>query len=104
VSGVIALTLSPMMASKLLKPHQAAGRFGLFLDRMFDGIRRRYERRLDRTLNYRPVTILVLVGVVAAVGIMYTTSQHELAPEEDQGILLTSSRRRRPPISTTWSR
>jgi multidrug efflux pump len=87
VSGVIALTLSPMMASKLLKPHQAAGWFGRFLDRMFDGIRRRYERRLNRTLNYRPVTLLILVGVVAAVGIMYTTSQHELAPEEDQGIL-----------------
>jgi multidrug efflux pump len=88
VSGIIALTLSPMMASKLLKPqHAGSGRFARFLDRMFDAIRRRYQRRLNRTLNYRPVTLLIVAGVMAAVGIMYVTSQKELAPEEDQGIL-----------------
>ena len=87
VSGVIALTLSPMMASLLLKPHTSSGAFNRFLDRVFDGVRRRYERRLHRTLDRRPVTVLTLAGVIAAVGIMYTTSQKELAPEEDQGIL-----------------
>ena len=87
VSGIIALTLSPMMASKLLKPHQSAGRFNRFLDRIFDGLRRRYQRRLNRTLNHRPVTLVVLAGVMAATAIMYLTSQQELAPEEDQGIL-----------------
>ena len=87
VSGVIALTLSPMMASKLLKHDQSSGRFVRFLDRTFDGLRRRYERRLHRTLNFRPVTLLILAGVIAATGIMYVTTQKELAPEEDQGIL-----------------
>jgi multidrug efflux pump len=87
VSGIIALTLSPMMASLLLKPHTSSGRFNRFLDRIFDSIRRRYERRLSRTLNYRPVTLLIVAGVMAAVGVMYVTSQKELAPEEDQGIL-----------------
>ena len=87
VSGIIALTLSPMMASLLLKADHSSGRFGRFLDRTFEGLKRRYERSLDRTLNHRPVTILILVGVIAAVGIMYTTAQKELAPEEDQGIL-----------------
>ena len=87
VSGIIALTLSPMMASLLLKPHTSSGRFNRFLDRVFDGVRRRYERRLTRTLSRRPVTLLILAGVMVAVGIMYTTSQKELAPEEDQGIL-----------------
>jgi multidrug efflux pump len=87
VSGVIALTLSPMMASKLLKHDQSSGRFVRFLDRTFDGLRRRYERRLHRTLNFRPVTLLILFGVIAATGIMYVTTQKELAPEEDQGIL-----------------
>ena len=87
VSGIIALTLSPMMASKLLQPHQASSRFGRFLDRTFDGLRRRYEHRLHRTLDARPVTLLILCGVIVAVGILYTTSQKELAPEEDQGIL-----------------
>ena len=88
VSGVIALTLSPMMASKLLKDgHTGGGRFVQFLDRSFDRIRDRYRKRLHRTLNYRPVTLLILAGVMAATGIMYISSQSELAPEEDQGIL-----------------
>jgi hydrophobe/amphiphile efflux-1 (HAE1) family protein len=88
VSGIIALTLSPMMASKLLKgSHSGGGRFVRFLDRTFDRIRERYRRRLHRTLNYRPVTLLILVGVMAATAIMYMSSQSELAPEEDQGIL-----------------
>ncbi len=87
VSGIIALTLSPMMASKLLKHDQSSGRFVRFLDRTFEGLKRRYQRRLNRTLNYRPVTLLILVGVIAAVGIMYVAAQKELAPEEDQGIL-----------------
>jgi hydrophobe/amphiphile efflux-1 (HAE1) family protein len=87
VSGVIALTLSPMMASKLLKHEQSSGRFVRFLDRTFDSLRGRYERRLHRTLNFRPVTLLILAGVIVATGIMYVTTQKELAPEEDQGIL-----------------
>jgi multidrug efflux pump len=87
VSGVVALTLSPMMASKLLKADHSSGRFVRFLDRTFDRVRQRYAHRLNRTLDYRPVTILILVGVIAAVGIMYTAAQKELAPEEDQGIL-----------------
>ena len=91
VSGVIALTLSPMMCSRLLKAHNGGGggRFTRFLDRMFDGLKQRYQRRLHGTLNYRPVTLLVLVGVIAATGLMYMTTQKELAPEEDQGILFT---------------
>ena len=58
-----------------------------FLDRAFEGLKRRYQRRLSRTLNYRPVTVLVVLGTIAATGLMYTTAQKELAPEEDQGIL-----------------
>ena len=58
-----------------------------FLDRTFERLKHRYQRRLGRTLNYRPVTLLVLVGVIAATVLMYATAQKELAPEEDQGIL-----------------
>ncbi len=91
VSGVIALTLSPMMCSRLLQVQHVdrGGRFTRFLDRMFQALKRRYQRRLSRTLNYRPVTLLILVGVLAATGLMYMTTQKELAPEEDQGILFT---------------
>jgi multidrug efflux pump len=89
VSGIIALTLSPMMASKLLKPHEGSGRLGRLIDRVFAAIRRRYERRLGRTLSRRPVTLLVLGSVMVATAIMYTTTQRELAPQEDQGILFS---------------
>ncbi|MBK5196673.1 MAG: multidrug efflux RND transporter permease subunit [Methyloceanibacter sp.] len=92
VSGIIAVTLSPMMCSKLLKAeseHDKPGWLTRHLDRLFEGLKRRYQRRLHGTLNYRPVTVLVLAGVIAATGLMYMTTQKELAPEEDQGILFT---------------
>ena len=91
VSGVVAITLSPMMCSKLLKSKRAGGGGGLtdWLDRRFESLKQRYQRRLHGTLKYRPVTILVLAGVIAATGLMYMTTQRELAPEEDQGILFT---------------
>ncbi len=98
VSGFIALTLSPMMCSKLLRPHERhlpgggrKGRRGMveFLDDAFEGLRRRYERLLHRTLNFRALTILILVGVLALTGLLYVTTPRELAPEEDQGLILT---------------
>ena len=92
VSGIVALTLSPMMCSKLLKaqtPGEGATGFTGWLDRRFEGLKNRYRRRLNRTLKYRPVTVLVLVGIVVVTGILYMTSQKELAPEEDQGILFS---------------
>jgi hydrophobe/amphiphile efflux-1 (HAE1) family protein len=90
VSGVIALTLSPMMCSLLLKPHAPGkgGRFVAFLDRLFERLRQRFETRLHRTLNFRAMTVVILLGVVALTGVLYQSTPHELAPEEDQGILL----------------
>ena len=90
VSGIIALTLSPMMCSRLLKHEQGAeeGRFVRFLDNMFAGLRRRYQRRLHATLNFRALTLLILAGVLVLTGIMYVTTPKELAPEEDQGFIL----------------
>jgi hydrophobe/amphiphile efflux-1 (HAE1) family protein len=90
VSGFIALTLSPMMCSRLLKPRSegGGGRFVEFLDRLFEGLRVRYERMLDRSLRFRALTLLVLAGVLVLTGIMYQSTPKELAPEEDQGVLL----------------
>jgi hydrophobe/amphiphile efflux-1 (HAE1) family protein len=87
VSGVIALTLSPMMCSVLLKQQQNQGGMVQFLDRLFDRLRRRYERRLHKTLNFRALTLLILVGVIGLTGIMYASTPKELAPEEDQSVL-----------------
>ena len=89
VSGFIALTLSPMMCSKLLRHDAEQGWFGRFVDRSFDRLRGAYRRRLHSTLNFRALTLLILVGVLALTGVMYASTPRELAPEEDQGILLS---------------
>src|SRR5690606_38927037 len=89
VSGVIALTLSPMMCSKLLKPTSEQGRFVRFLDRLFDRLKDRFQHRLHRTLEFRAMTVLILVAVMAMTALLYVTTPQELAPEEDQGIVFT---------------
>ncbi len=89
VSGFIALTLSPMMCSKLLRHDAGQGGFGRFVDRTFDRLRRAYRRRLASSLNFRALTLLILVGVLALTGVMYASTPRELAPEEDQGVLLS---------------
>ena len=89
VSGFIALTLSPMMCSKLLRHDQSQGRFGRLVDRTFDRLRQAYQRRLHSTLEFRALTALILAGVLALTAVMYLSTPQELAPEEDQGILIT---------------
>ncbi|MCW2274539.1 multidrug efflux RND transporter permease subunit [Rhodoblastus acidophilus] len=92
VSGFIALTLSPMMCSRLLRSHRREdGKKGLAekLDALFEKLRLRYEARLHRALNNRPVTLLYLAAALALTGVFYFSTPRELAPEEDQGFLLT---------------
>ena len=89
VSGFIALTLSPMMCSRLLRHDLGDHGFGRFVDRSFERLRKAYQRRLHSTLNFRALTLLILVGVLALTGVMYASTPRELAPEEDQGILLS---------------
>ncbi len=88
VSGVVALTLSPMMCAHLLRPPPPEGG-GLsgWLDRMFDALQRRYRHRLHATLGFRALTVLILVGVLALTGVMLASTARELAPEEDQGAI-----------------
>lgn len=86
VSGVIALTLSPMMCSVLLR-HGNQGWFAQKVDRVFGAVTHWYGRRLDRSLDYRPITALFAVVILGLVGFMYQHSSKELAPEEDQGIV-----------------
>jgi multidrug efflux pump len=89
VSGVVALTLSPMMCSRLLKAEKSEKGLSAFLDRLFDRLRTRYQLRLHRTLNFRALTVVILAGVVALTGILYLSTPQELAPEEDQGVLFS---------------
>ena len=89
VSGVVALTLSPMMGSKFLRSGQGERGFAGWINRRFDGLRDAYTRSLTSTLRYRPV-VLVLWAIVAILTVpFYLFSQRELAPSEDQGVLFS---------------
>jgi multidrug efflux pump subunit AcrB len=73
----------------LLKPPRVQARgFSAVLDQVFDGLRQRYQRRLHKTLGFRALTVLILIGVLALTGVMFASTPKELAPEEDQGIIL----------------
>src|SRR5690348_9717558 len=87
VSGIVALTLSPMMGSKLLRAGDTERGFSGFINRRFDGVRRTYTRTLAGTLNYRPVVLVLWAVVVILIVPFYMFSQHELAPTEDQGVV-----------------
>ena len=91
ISGVVALTLSPMLSSRVLKPHGAPGRFEHGVERFFAGLARRYQRTLHGTLNYQPLTMLFAFTVLASIYFMFATSKNELAPTEDQSILFFSA-------------
>ncbi|MBI2836808.1 MAG: efflux RND transporter permease subunit [Acidobacteria bacterium] len=87
VSGVVALTLSPMMGSKLLRAADTERGFAGMINRHFDIFRRAYLRVLSGTLNYRPVVLALWAIVVALIVPFYMFSGHELAPKEDQGVV-----------------
>jgi multidrug efflux pump len=85
VSGVVALTLSPMMGARLLRTGDSERGYAGWINRRFDGVRNRYTRALAGTLRYRPV-VLALWAIVALMTVpLYMFSQRELAPTEDQG-------------------
>ncbi len=86
VSGVIALTLSPMMCSIFLK-NAEEGRFAKIVNKVFGSMTRWYGRQLDRSLDYRPITGLFALTILGLVGFLYMHTSKELAPEEDQGIV-----------------
>src|SRR5438128_120987 len=82
----IALTLSPMVCSVFLRSAEE-GRFAKLVNRVFGAMTRWYGRRLDRSLDYRPVTALFALTILGLVGFLYMNTSKELAPEEDQGIV-----------------
>jgi len=87
ISGVVALTLSPMMASRLLRSGDSERGFAGWINRRFDAFRRGYTRTLTGTLKYRPVVFAVWVIVALLIVPFYMFSQRELAPTEDQSVV-----------------
>lgn len=87
ISGVVALTLSPMMCSKLLRHEENPSGLAHKLDLIFDSLKRRYQKALHGTLNTRPVVLVFAVIVLCLIPVLLIFSKSELAPEEDQGIV-----------------
>lgn len=88
ISGIVALTLSPMMASKLLRSAEREERgFTGWVNHRFDRLRERYGRMLDRTLHARPAVYTVWIVLSLMTVPMYMFSPKELAPVEDQGFM-----------------
>ena len=87
VSGVVALTLSPMMSSRFLKDGGQPGRFELAVEHFFTGLAAHYQRLLHKVLAY-PAAIAMFAGLVlVSIYFMFMLSNKELAPTEDQSIL-----------------
>ena len=87
ISGFVALTLSPMMGSKLLRSGDTEKGFAGVVNNYFERVRVRYEGMLARTLEDRPVVITLWVIVALLMIPFYMFSQKELAPAEDQNFL-----------------
>jgi multidrug efflux pump len=84
VSGVVALTLSPIMSARFLNPHGTEGRLTVLVNRGFDGVRRRYAMLLDGALAMRWSVVAAALLVTLGAWPLYMNSSRELAPVEDQ--------------------
>src|SRR6476659_5225894 len=87
VSGVVALTLSPMMSAYLLRAGHSEQGFTGIVNRTFDRFQNWYGARLDRTLAARPMVYTVWIGLSILAVLFYTQSAKEQAPVEDQGVI-----------------
>jgi multidrug efflux pump len=96
VSAIVALTLSPMMTSRLLKAADIgtaspAGYIGASIEAFFARARSWYSRTLKTNLDYLPVTLLFTAIILTSIYIFYSHARSQLAPQEDQGIILSFS-------------
>ncbi|MDK9719951.1 MAG: efflux RND transporter permease subunit [Rhodospirillales bacterium] len=90
ISGIVALTLSPMMCSKILKHDADAKGLAARIDAAFERVQNVYARLLAGTLRDRPVTIVFAVLVLASLWPLYKAVPTELAPEEDKGAVMVA--------------
>lgn len=89
VSMVVALTLTPMLSSKILQ-HTPPKGLAHFLDQSFDRLRGLYDRSLHAVLDMRPVVVIVAAAVFISIPFLFLGTRSELAPTEDQSLILAS--------------
>ncbi len=84
VSGIVAVTLSPVMSSKFVHPQGKEGKLTQLVNRGFEVVRSTYARLLDGALQMRPAIVAAAILVMLAAWPLYNYSKRELAPVEDQ--------------------
>ena len=84
VSGIVAVTLSPVMSSRFVHPHGEEGKLTRLVNRGFDALRELYGRHFDRAMGMRTAIVIASLAVMVAAWPLYTFSKKELAPAEDQ--------------------
>ncbi|MDO6501142.1 multidrug efflux RND transporter permease subunit [Photobacterium sanguinicancri] len=88
VSGIIALTLSPMMCSKMLKANEKPSKFETTVHSFLDRMTNRYEKMLGGIMKMRPVVLVLAAIVFTALPLLFKFIPSELAPAEDKGVLM----------------
>ncbi|WP_051555077.1 efflux RND transporter permease subunit [Legionella fairfieldensis] len=91
ISGIIALTLSPMMCSKILTADMSSGRFVQFIDKKFNQLKIRYQRSLHSLLKTPALILILAATVLCMLPYLYNHTSAETAPEEDQGFFFIAS-------------
>ena len=89
VSGFVALTLTPMMCSRILRSHERHGGVYLAMERFFHAMNAGYRRLLARTLGARALVGAAFVAILAGTAWVYTLLKDELSPLEDRGFFIT---------------
>jgi len=90
LSGFVSLTLTPMMCSRILKPHretQRHGRLYMAFERGFDAIKHAYDVSLRWTLGHRRFVLVVFLGICVATGVLFARAPKGFLPSEDSGQL-----------------
>ncbi|WP_311748261.1 MexW/MexI family multidrug efflux RND transporter permease subunit [Proteus penneri] len=90
VSGIVALTLSPVMSSLMLKPKENEGKMAKIAEYVFDKLAHHYGYILNFSLANRWLTVIFALAVFVSLPFLYSQTKQELAPSEDQASVLTA--------------
>ena len=87
ISGIVALTLSPMMCAQLLQPMNNSSGLAHRLDVLFEKLKQRYQRALHSSMETRPVILVFAVVILLLIPVLLTFTKKQLAPDEDQSMI-----------------
>lgn len=87
ISGILALTLSPMMCAKIITEETMNQKTVVYVDKVFHRFRLKYQRALSHTLNFKYLMMILGFFIMANCVYFFMHSQSELAPQEDQGVI-----------------